>query len=591
MDRSYGIMLCDVRKSVNAEIDDIIDGFCSKSVYSKYENEIQHPDILAVMFLLQRMGVSLDKFELVITDEEYQFLEWKKHCLEEIAAGDWEKLSQERAYFKRLPAVNEKLQRQFLLFVDYALLRFRDRNPGEAFCAIDESLKCTLPYFERRLKERRRITAQESHILLNWLNLAAELEKVTKDQIQEYLFSLLEIAEDKLSDQTALCEIFAAAAIQALELLGERLSGIQRESLEKKALKILVDNYSLRHMVKLLEHLAEDCAERKDREQYHAVHQVLKGLYLQYGAVPAERVECFSQTYAYCKLTLLSDAMRNARADLGISQEEASGDICALRTYVGAENGKHKPNHYNREMLAERLGLRWIYYSGKLVTNHYKLLLDVVEYKKTLYTDKESAKRILDGIVEKLDLSIPENRQQIEYLKIIADYAPKTEGIYERLDEILKYTCRGIFTKRYHSKAEKDIIYLMADSLLGKDDEKVREILEYLERSEGEKKKELLRDDLVLERQLLADLFLKSGEYDKCLEQVAIGIRGVFKCEEETCLRALLGKTEDIARKERNLEEAKETCEKIMLIADLYHAPNRSAIRSWYERQYQDKKE
>ena len=77
------------------------------------------PDMVTFITLLERMGVSPDRFEFIVPEEVNKFYEWYEDCLIYIENNDWKSLVEQRNKFEIFKQINLKIQYQYRDFIDY----------------------------------------------------------------------------------------------------------------------------------------------------------------------------------------------------------------------------------------------------------------------------------------------------------------------------------------------------------------------------------------------------------------------------------------------------------------------------------------
>ena len=72
---TLGRLLHNIRKSINVSKMGVSHGLCDEQTYYRIENDIIAPDALLFSHLWERMGISLSRISIVLTESE---LEWYK---------------------------------------------------------------------------------------------------------------------------------------------------------------------------------------------------------------------------------------------------------------------------------------------------------------------------------------------------------------------------------------------------------------------------------------------------------------------------------------------------------------------------------
>ena len=110
---NFGYTLKNIRETMGYTQDEVYHGIVSRTVRNKYEGEEIIPDMLMFQVILERLGVSDERFEFIIPDALHEFFEWYINCQTYADKGDWENLVKERERFDVLMVVNERIQNQY----------------------------------------------------------------------------------------------------------------------------------------------------------------------------------------------------------------------------------------------------------------------------------------------------------------------------------------------------------------------------------------------------------------------------------------------------------------------------------------------
>ena len=76
MKKTLGQMLWEAIETGHVSQTDLCRGLCSTSALSRYLSGERRIDRLLLTALMQRLGLSPDKFGTVLTDEEYRYFDW-----------------------------------------------------------------------------------------------------------------------------------------------------------------------------------------------------------------------------------------------------------------------------------------------------------------------------------------------------------------------------------------------------------------------------------------------------------------------------------------------------------------------------------
>ena len=120
---NFGYTLRNIRENLKLTQTEVFHGLLARSTWSNYESGNMIPDMITFITLLERMGVSPDRFEFIVSKEVHRFYEWYDECLFCIENNDWNELIEKRKEFKILKQINIKIQCQYRDFIDYVIER------------------------------------------------------------------------------------------------------------------------------------------------------------------------------------------------------------------------------------------------------------------------------------------------------------------------------------------------------------------------------------------------------------------------------------------------------------------------------------
>ena len=141
---NFGYTLRNIRENLKLTQKEVFQGILARSTWCNYESGIMLPDMITFITLLERMGVSSDRFEFIVPEEVHKFYEWYEECQNCIEKRDWEGLIAKRSIFQVNKQINIKVQHQCISFIDYVIERFANKNLDKAFLHIKQALTHTI---------------------------------------------------------------------------------------------------------------------------------------------------------------------------------------------------------------------------------------------------------------------------------------------------------------------------------------------------------------------------------------------------------------------------------------------------------------
>ena len=240
---NFGYTLRNIRENLKLTQTEVFQGILARSTWCNYESELMTPDILTFITLLERMGVSSDRFEFIVPEEVYKFYSWYEECQNYIEAKEWEKLIRKREKFKILKQINVKIQYQHRDFIDYVIERFAYKNLDKALNHIKQALLHTITDIDNIVTNRILLSIFEGHLLTNYYDLIYTMN--ADDDTTRKLYSFYEYYSHRLNDDLIKGKIIPRIALILLNYDKNILSKENRLKIEHEVFEILIKNYAI----------------------------------------------------------------------------------------------------------------------------------------------------------------------------------------------------------------------------------------------------------------------------------------------------------------------------------------------------------
>ena len=435
---NFGYALKNIRETMGYSQDEVFHGIISRTAWNKYENGELTPDMFMFQVLLERLGVSDERFEFIIPDALHKFYVWYLNCFAYAEKRDWEKLLIEREKFDSLTKVNAGIYYQYRDFIDYIINRQVNNNYEKAYFYIKKAIDYTIKDVDQIVKQRKCLSVFEWHLITNLYDIEYELFPDKKERITDKLYEFYKYADRSIEDGLVKHKIVPRLGLSLLRNNRESFDIGERLELEGDILKMLTKFFCIRELPEILKLLIEDEPAFGKKNIYMKQKEAIESLFAMVGVSVGFMTEIHITNVK--KYMVLSDVFRLRRKEAGLSVESVIADICDVKTYSRAELGKSYPKKTILKNIAKRLNLRWLYFKGEIESAEYedfmlmsecRRLASFREYKK-LYKEKEKLK-------QRLDMRIPLNKQAVEGLEIYTEEISDEEKI-KRLWEIFSYT-------------------------------------------------------------------------------------------------------------------------------------------------------
>lgn len=515
-DNSIGEMIHDARKQRNVRGKQLCRGLCSEAALSNYENGERIPDSLLFYTLIGRLGKGIDRFCIMISDEDGEYYRWRKETQDAVWKEDWVKLEQLLKTYHDMYVVENRIQEQYSLYLSYVVLIRRYKKYDEAFRTIERALRCTVPHPLQWDSATELLCADEIHVFLLYL-MALMQGNMIEGRDAYCLFQKLEdYVVTWVDDTFEKSKIIPRLVCIKIHLFGAKLSTEERILCEKMALEILKKSSEIYDMPEILRLLLLDLEEINSKEysQYLKQREALVYYLKKYGYGDVFYPEkWYGVRYQYY---LVKEYLLFGRERVGLTQEKLSEDICAVETYSRIENGKVHPSTKKFSQLLEKLNLRMGYYQSQIITDNLEDL-ELMTRQRCAYCSEEfqEEQELLNELRKRLDMNLTENRQYIDFLQAITDFDFERideEEQVRRFEEILKYSWET--NKNFFTKTEKDIIYCIALFYRKRDSQKSLQLINEVLSSENRLEEPSWYANGALKR-LLAGLYADREEFEK----------------------------------------------------------------------------
>ncbi|MDE6054685.1 MAG: helix-turn-helix domain-containing protein, partial [Lachnospiraceae bacterium] len=434
-------------------------GICSEHTLGEIEADKYVTDILMIDILLQRLGKSPDKFEMVLSKEVYQMVKIRDLIEKMILQG---KRDLAEKMLHRYP-LRTNIDKMYQYRMRASLLYYIDKNFQEAADSLKRAILITLPDFLDDISFFNNLDTllissieMENLLALERLNIENIYEKKgikekTKKHLEQYM--------NYINFHFAGDEEYAKLCSKCAWLLG-RICYFEDRYFEvmvlcEKGLEGLRKNTILYFMLPLLELMVK--AERalkiapeqsKWMKYYEVIFFIWKGYAEKWYPIDSLFHNCYQREYH-----LDYELIRAERKAQEITQNELATDIYQNPESLSrVESGKVSPNKKSFEKLMVRLGIDKCRYNGYIATDSF----EVMELKRTvdqlvMRRDYKEAKEVVQELNNKLDMRIAENRMVIGlYENVIEKHLGKivAKEALEKL-EILAQSFIDIETKTF----------------------------------------------------------------------------------------------------------------------------------------------
>lgn len=580
-----GQIIYDIRTEMKITQEDLSYGLCNVSALSKYENGTRFPDSLLFHAFMERLGKSPSRINIMVSEQEAEYYEWKKKTLDAIKAQRWGEVKDLRDWgHDENPVINEMLQRQYELYLDSIIWDKLNHNPEESYKCIKEAIHLTVPDIDEWDENKGLISGDEMNMAFLYLRAEKMLRIKSNVEIKKQFDSFARYIDTKVSDIFEKAKIYPRLVCAQMLQVGKDIDVKERIWLEKKALHLLKRTMVIYDMPELLRLLTEDLQSIGEKEAvvYEKQRDALVSVINEYSVPYTFQLESWYDSNA--QICLMNEYLRAARMQKQMTQEELSEGICAVETYSRIESGKRAPSKKNYLELAEKLEIHWGYYRAQIVTNHYNDFEIMSEQRLDMLDGKlERSEEYLYYLKKRLDMEEVENKQYIELQEVILSDEIKGDAFVERCREILRYTLEDVNeVQRFLTKTEMELIYHIGGYYYNiREHEKTVSILESA-LGRYEKRSHPSWYEVGLMKRMLAGSYSGLQEFERSNELVYKLIREMLDWQTGQVL------AESIYLLAWNYENQKKACDdlyvKAFYLSDLFeNQMHRPIFKQYYE--------
>lgn len=577
---NFGYTLRNIRENLKLTQTEVFQGILARSTWCNYESEVMVPDMITFITLLERMGVSSDRFEFIVPEEVHKFYEWYEDCQNYIENEAWDMLREKRSSFKINKQINEKIQYQCRDFIDYVIERFADKNLDKAFLHIRQALMYTVSDIDNIVENKMLLSVFEGHLLINYYDLMAVINTEKTEKITKILYTFYNYYKCRLKDDLIRKKILPRIVILILKHDKNVINKDERLKLEYESLEILIKNASIREVAEILKHMI------KDEKAYYMVWarekhiMALSSILNKFGFSPDFRVEVLRIERRYL---ILGDILKLRRKELGLTMEEVAGNICAVSTYARAESGKASPNRNTLGLLKERLKLRAVYYSSEIETNDYGILIFNSECRRLVATGRyDEAEEKYKELSDKIDMGITVNRQIIGFSGLYT-LLNRNDSLV-RLWELLPYNELDFEQITLFSREELEVLSLIAKEKALADKAEGIHFIETVLEKEGRRRSTYYARTAIINRDLVK-LLKDNKEYEKSYKLAIAMVKKMFIENDSGLLLDMLDFISTIEEDLGNKAGAAKICKDMFYISELYEMYDAArSIKEYYSK-------
>ena len=577
-------ILKNIREALGMSVKEIHEGLCCRSTYDRYESGENEISLTRLFFLLERMGVSNERFEVMIPDYVYEFYQWYENCMKLVEKRDWEGLVCESKRFDELVLEDEDILLAYRDYIEYIIARYGEKDNNKAYSLILKALNHTVKDVQAIVGEKKRLSVFEWNLFINLYDLKYEIYPDKNADITDILYDVYNYYRVNVTDKFIIYKTLPRLALTML--LNDRGSLIsqKRIELEEESLKVLTKYYCWVGLPEVLRLLSNDAKTLHARTVYAKHREALVSILNKYGFSEDFRVEVFRESHPLS--VLLSDNLKAYRQKMGLTMEEVSDDICAFESYSRYERGIKYPKRKKLEKLAERLGMEWFLIRAEIDVDDYESLLLATECRRLIATQEIDAFNVrIKELEGKIGTKSHRNKLAIGLYELLTK--AENEVTVEELEALLPKNGSEFGDGLFYSRMEIDVMNYIVRNKGEKDTVAGIRLTESMLDNEKKKKMWDWRYTSVSEKNL-AFLYMNNRNYHECSNMCEVLINKALTEDSVFLMMNLLAYLVESAENAGNTEQAMGICKILFYISELYQRHDSEMIRNFYEKKYDE---
>ncbi len=434
---------------------DLIRGICTEqTLYALEENQYK-TDTLMIDILLQRLGISPDKLEIVLSQEAYQLVRLRDLIEKAILRGRKELAVRALAAHPAQNSVSQMYHKRMQACLSYRI----DKDYELAASLLRQAVELTIPGFSYEVMEHYLISTIEMENLLALERVESESDAHTDLSLHiEHLEQCMRYIDRHFTDGEEHAKICAKCAWLLAKAYLNQNQTTQAMVTCEKGINALRQNTMIYFMLPLLELMLEvgnRLGIAPEQNKYVKYDETLRFLWDSYAQkwYPTDMLfhNCCQKEYH-----LDYELVKSERIAQHLQQEElCEGIYKNASSLSNFENAKVSPNKKTFEKMMEKLDLEIGRYNGFVATDSFETM--ELRYQlniKITHNDYEKAEYLLENLKSQLDMSFTENQHFVEDSEIlihrklhkitIEDAYKRQKKLYESLLDADKKNLRHI---------------------------------------------------------------------------------------------------------------------------------------------------
>ena len=423
---TVGILIQQIRKEKKIKGSKLASGLCSKQVLMDIEADQNEADILMLDILMQRMGKSTDKFEMILRRDAYDAIHLRDTIEKAMNQGKWAAAEKRLQNYPK----NTNVDQMYCYRMNASLVYHNGGNCKDAETNLQKAISITLPNFEyARIEEYMISTVEMENILaLERMHLeekykTASVTDMDMTEEKQHLEICMNYIKQHFEDPEEHAKIYSKCAwmLAGIHYLSKNYIDTIRYC--ERGIEVLRRNTILYFMLPLLK-LGTEAQKAMgivpEQSKWMQYYEHLMWIWENYAEdwYPIDAIlhNCYQREYH-----LDYEFIRAERRSQKMTQADLADDVyrnteCLSRV----ETGKVSPNKKTFEKLMKKLGIDKGRYNAYVVTDSF----EVMEIKRNIdgclmRRNFQEAREVTRELKSRLDMDIEENKRLIRMYEMI----------------------------------------------------------------------------------------------------------------------------------------------------------------------------
>lgn len=384
----------------------LAEGLCTSAYLNQIENGHREAGKLLTDALLQRLGKSVDLFELILNWKEFQSWQMRQNISCSMAQGDYQRAG--NLIDAYAPWAQEPLVKQFVLTARLNLKANNGGTPEELPPLIQSALELTHPDFQKESLSNILITEAEGWLLLRWLELREQTEG--QAAVSQSYMDLYQGLYASRYDSRSRGYLMPHVACHVIDQLYNQNKFQAALAICDKALEELAVEKRLDGCDKLLKWRQLLFDKMGIGDNSPSIAQLRLKALQSAAEIPDKP---FVPLEEHSHVIYLNQLICERRKLLNLSQEQLAAGICDPRTISRIETKNIVPQREIRRKLLNRLGLSGERYDYQIISEHYEDYILRSEYARACYSGEFVR---ASELLQRLRDSVPQTVTNQQYL-------------------------------------------------------------------------------------------------------------------------------------------------------------------------------